>query len=244
MSVSRKYLAFRILLINKSGLLIILQHCLANRARFTHFKFLKPIPPFNFSVKSRLFLTQYVGRLQLGRRDGLVSSKSHAYGYGKLPHPDFTLADLNAMFGANKLTQTDMIALSGAHTIGFSHCRFFADRINSTPVDPTLNASYAAQLQNVCPVNVDPLLVVDMDPSTPRRFDNSYFPALVQRKGLLKSDSVLFEDEMTRGTVTKFAQDADAFFKAFVEAMLKLGRVGVKTDSQGEIRQDCSRFNS
>ncbi|KAL9662501.1 hypothetical protein QQ045_027334 [Rhodiola kirilowii] len=176
--------------------------------------------------------------VELGRRDGLVSSKSHAY--GKLPHPDFTLADLNAMFGANKLTQTDMIALSGAHTIGFSHCRFFADRINSTPVDPTLNASYAAQLQNVCPVNVDPLLVVDMDPSTPRRFDNSYFQALVQRKGLFKSDSVLFEDEMTRGTVTKFAQDADAFFKAFVEAMLKLGRVGVKTGSQGEIRRDCS----
>ncbi|CAM8898513.1 unnamed protein product [Rhodiola kirilowii] len=122
--------------------------------------------------------------VELGRRDGLVSSKSLAY--GKLPHPDFTLADLNAMFGANKLTQTDVIALSGAHTIGFSHCRFFSDRINSTPVDPTLNASYAAQLQNVCPVNVDPLLVVDMDPSTPRRFDNSYFQALVQLEGAVQ----------------------------------------------------------
>ncbi|CAM8891318.1 unnamed protein product [Rhodiola kirilowii] len=181
-------------------------------------------------------------KVELGRRDGLVSSKSHAN--GKLPHPDFTLVDLNAMFGANKLTQTDMIALSGAHTIGFSHCRFFADRIHSKSVDPTLNPAYAAELQNVCPAKFDPFIVVNMDPSTPRRFDNSYFQRLVERKGLFKSDSVLFEDERTRGTVTKFAQDGKAFYKAFMEAMLKLGRVGVKTGIQGEIRRDCSRFNS
>uniref|UniRef100_A0A7N0UPC1 Peroxidase n=1 Tax=Kalanchoe fedtschenkoi TaxID=63787 RepID=A0A7N0UPC1_KALFE len=181
-------------------------------------------------------------KVELGRRDGLVSQKSHAD--GKLPHPDFKLAELNAMFGSNGLTQTDMIALSGAHTIGFSHCKFFANRIHSSRVDPTLDPEYATKLQNVCPANFDPFLVVNMDPVTPRRFDNSYFKELVKKRGLFTSDSVLFEDERSRDTVVKFAEDGREFEKVFVAAMRKLGRVGVKNGSQGEIRRDCRRFNA
>lgn len=95
----------------------------------------------------------------------------------------------------------------------------------------------------MCPVNSDPFLVVNMDPETPRRFDNSYFKELVAKKGLLKSDSVLVEDERSRSTVMKFAEDVEAFYDAFVVAMRKLGRIGVLTGSQGRIRQDCTRFN-
>nr|GFC62388.1 peroxidase 16-like [Tanacetum cinerariifolium] len=45
-----------------------------------------------------------------------------------LPHPEFKLDQLNSMFAKNGLSKTDMIALSGAHTLGFSHCSKFASR--------------------------------------------------------------------------------------------------------------------
>lgn len=49
--------------------------------------------------------------VELGRKDGLVSRASDVE--GKLPQPTFNLNQLNAMFAANGLSQTDMIALSG-----------------------------------------------------------------------------------------------------------------------------------
>ncbi|GAB4850484.1 Peroxidase 55 [Ancistrocladus abbreviatus] len=53
-------------------------------------------------------------RVELGRRDGLVSKASSVA--GNLPEPSFNLTQLVAIFSKNNLTQFDMIALSGAHT--------------------------------------------------------------------------------------------------------------------------------
>lgn len=47
----------------------------------------------------------------MGRLDGLVSTAASVN--GKLPQPTFNLNQLNALFAANGLSQTDMIALSG-----------------------------------------------------------------------------------------------------------------------------------
>lgn len=49
--------------------------------------------------------------VELGRRDGLVSTASSVN--GKLPKGSFNLNQLNAIFAANGLSQTDMVALSG-----------------------------------------------------------------------------------------------------------------------------------
>lgn len=49
--------------------------------------------------------------VELGRRDGKISTLASVQ--HRLPHPDFTLDQLNTMFGSNGLNQTDMIALSG-----------------------------------------------------------------------------------------------------------------------------------
>ncbi|KAL0381828.1 UNVERIFIED_CONTAM: Peroxidase 16 [Sesamum angustifolium] len=69
-------------------------------------------------------------------------------------------SNLTPSFAKNNLSQIDMIALSGAHTLGFSHCTRFANRLYSfspsNPVDPTLNPTYAQQLMQECPQNVDP----------------------------------------------------------------------------------------
>uniref|UniRef100_A0A5B7ACQ3 Peroxidase n=1 Tax=Davidia involucrata TaxID=16924 RepID=A0A5B7ACQ3_DAVIN len=183
--------------------------------------------------------------VELGRRDGRISQASRVA--GNLPEPSFDLEELNSMFAKHNLTQFDMIALSGAHTLGFSHCNRFADRLysfsSSSSVDPSLDPNYAQQLMQACPQNVDPSIAIDMDPVTPRAFDNVYYQNLVAGKGLFTSDEALFTDAASQPTVNDFAKNPSDFNGAFITAMRKLGRVGVKTGNQGEIRKDCTAFN-
>lgn len=183
--------------------------------------------------------------VELGRLDGFTSKASNVE--GKLPKPTFNLDQLNTMFASHGLNQADMIALSAAHTVGFSHCNEFSKRIYNfspqNPVDPTLNKAYAAQLQQMCPKNVDPRIAINMDPITPRVFDNVYFQNLQKGMGLFTSDQVLFTDQRSKGTVNLWASNSNAFQTAFVNAMTKLGRVGVKTGRNGNIRRDCGAFN-
>ncbi|CAH2043228.1 unnamed protein product [Thlaspi arvense] len=184
-------------------------------------------------------------QVELGRRDGLVSTAASVN--GNLPGPNDKVTQLNNLFAKNKLTQEDMIALSAAHTLGFAHCSKVFNRIynfNRThSVDPTLNKEYALHLQRSCPKKVDPRIAIDMDPVTPRKFDNVYFKNLQNGKGLFTSDQVLFTDRRSRPTVDAWAKNSPAFNAAFIKAMTKLGRVGVKVGSNGNIRRDCGAFN-
>ncbi|XP_059662964.1 peroxidase 16-like [Cornus florida] len=183
--------------------------------------------------------------VELGRLDGRISNKASVQHH--LPHPEFSLNQLNAMFASHGLTQIDLIALSGAHTIGFSHCSKFSTRIHNfnskSRTDPTLNPTYARQLQDMCPINVDPRIAIPMDPNTPQTFDNMYYKNLQKGRGLFTSDQSLFTDKRSRNFVNLFASNKTAFEKVFVAAITKLGRVGVKTGSQGEIRSDCTVLN-
>ncbi|CAN6309221.1 unnamed protein product [Urochloa humidicola] len=181
--------------------------------------------------------------VELGRLDGLVSLSTNVD--GKLPPPSFNLDQLTAIFAANNLSQADMIALSAAHTVGFGHCSTFADRIQPASVDPTMNSTYAADLQAACPAGVDPNIALQLDPVTPQAFDNQYFINLVNGRGLLNSDQVLYSDARSQPTVVNWAQNGTDFELAFTDAMVRLGRVGVKTDpSQGNIRRDCAFLNN
>ncbi|KAK8964716.1 Peroxidase 55 [Platanthera guangdongensis] len=184
--------------------------------------------------------------VELGRRDGLVSRRWQVA--GNLPGPEFSFNLLSWIFRKNNLSVTDMVALSGGHTVGFSHCNRFAKRLyffNATHrVDPSLDPSYAQQLMQACPVNVDPLVAVNMDPVSPTVFDNGYFRDLVNRRGMFTSDQVLFDHPLSKPIVNGFAVSEPSFSSAFAQAMIRLGRVGVKTGNVGEIRRDCTRFNS
>lgn len=184
--------------------------------------------------------------VELGRRDGRVSRASRVA--GNLPEPADDLNKLTALYAKNNLSQRDLIALSGAHTIGFSHCSRFANRLysfsSSSPIDPSLDPTYAQQLIQMCPQNVDPNIAVNMDPTTPTTFDNVYFQNLVSGKGMFSSDQELFTNPSTRPIVLDFANNPSNFNAAFITAMRNLGRVGVKTGNQGEIRRDCTAFNS
>ncbi|XP_047152636.1 peroxidase 45-like [Vigna umbellata] len=183
--------------------------------------------------------------VELGRLDGRVSTKGSVTDH--IPDPDLKLEQLNQMFASHGLTQTDLVALSGAHTVGFSHCDQFSKRIynfkGNKSIDHTLNPAYAIQLQQDCPKNADPETAVQMDPITPKIFDNQYYKNLQQGKGLLASDQALFTHKRTRELVNLFASNNTVFETSFVSAITKLGRIGIKTGNQGEIRRDCSMVN-
>ncbi|EPS60801.1 hypothetical protein M569_13997, partial [Genlisea aurea] len=183
--------------------------------------------------------------VELGRRDGLISTITSVH--HNLPLAGFNLTRLMTMFSNNNLSLTDLIALSGAHTIGVSHCNQFSKRLRGFSgqnwIDPTLNPQYAQELGQACPRGVDPDIAVFNDPITPNVFDNAYFKDLQRGSGLLSSDQVLFVDERSRGIVNQFAGNGSDFNLAFIEAITKMGRIGAKTGDEGEIRIDCTTTN-
>ncbi|CAN6193215.1 unnamed protein product [Urochloa humidicola] len=186
-------------------------------------------------------------QVELGRLDGKVGTR--AVVKHSLPGAGFDLNQLNKLFAANGLTQTDMIALSGGHTIGVTHCDKFVRRLypfkgsSRGGAGPPMNLSFLRQMRQTCPLNYTPSAFAMLDAVTPRKFDNGYYQTLQQMKGLLASDQVLFADRRSRATVNYFAANQTAFFDAFVAAMAKLGRIGVKTGSDGEIRRVCTKVN-
>ena len=182
-----------------------------------------------------------------GRRDGLVSKASRVA--GNIPEPTQTVSELISLFKSKGLSVLDMVALSGGHTIGFSHCDQFMSRIysfNKTfDIDPTMDKDYAQMLQESCPEKTfDRNIVLPNDVSTPQAFDNAYYTNLQKGLGLLSSDQILALDPTTQGYVNSMAENQKVFFRHFVRAMIKLGEIGVKTGSNGEIRRDCGVFNS
>ncbi|PWZ40645.1 Peroxidase 50 [Zea mays] len=138
-------------------------------------------------------------------------------------------------------------ALRCAHTIGVTHCDKFVRRIYTFKQrlawNPPMNLDFLRSLRRVCPLSYSPTAFAMLDVTTPRVFDNAYFNNLRYNKGLLASDQVLFTDRRSRPTVNLFAANATAFHEAFVAAMAKLGRIGLKTGADGEIRRVCTAVN-
>lgn len=134
-------------------------------------------------------------------------------------------------------------AVAGGHTIGFSHCSSFQNRIrnfNAThDIDPTMHPSFAASLRNVCPIkNKAKNAGATMDPSS-TAFDNTYFKLILQGKTLFSSDQALLTNPKTKGLVYKFASSKQSFEKAFVNSMIKMSSL----NGGQEIRKDCRVVN-
>ncbi|KAL6188298.1 hypothetical protein ACLB2K_039691 [Fragaria x ananassa] len=182
----------------------------------------------------------------LGRRDG-KSSRAAAVN-GTLLLPTMTISQIIDVFGSRGFSVQEMVALTGAHTIGFSHCKEFTAAIynysRAEQSDPEYNPRYAAGLRNACAdFEKNPTLSVFNDIMTPNKFDNAYFQNLPKGLGLLKSDHALFNDPRTRSYVDLYANDQSKFFYAFARAMEKLSVYGIQTGRKGEIRRRCDEFN-
>ncbi|CAL4967091.1 unnamed protein product [Urochloa decumbens] len=205
------------------------------------------------ALASRVLVTMTGGPrypISLGRRDSLSSSPTAPD--VELPHANYTVDHLIQLFTAKGFTVQELVALSGAHTLGFSHCKEFADRLYSfrdkggkpEAFDPTMNPSLAKGLQAVCKDYLkDPTIAAFNDIMTPGKFDNMYFVNLERGLGLLSTDEELFLDPRTKPLVERYAANSTAFFDDFGRAMEKLSEYGVKTGAQGEVRRRCDAYN-
>ncbi|KAF7089610.1 hypothetical protein CFC21_092544 [Triticum aestivum] len=180
--------------------------------------------------------------VSLGRRDS--DTASEALANRDLPAPSLGVTDLITRFAAKGLNHTDMVALSGAHTIGRAQCKNFRTRLYSEEnIDPAFATSRMAtcpQLTGSGDNNLAPL-----DDTTPDSFDNAYFVNLKLNKGLLHSDQVLYTlaGGATEDIIDGFASNQDAFNNAFAAAMVKMGNISPLIFPQGLVRRTCSRAN-
>ncbi|KAE8720104.1 Peroxidase 41 [Hibiscus syriacus] len=177
--------------------------------------------------------------IYLGRKDSRSSSASSIE--GKLPKPTMGMPQLINLFASSGFTVQEMVALSGAHTVGFSHCKEFSSNIG---IDTHYNPRFTQALKQACadyPKN--PTLSVFNDIMTPNKFDNSYYQNLPKGLGLLESDHVFYSDPRTRPFLELYAKDQNKFFQDFAKAMQKLSVYGIKTGRRGEIRRRCDAVN-
>ncbi|XP_047955475.1 peroxidase 47-like isoform X2 [Salvia hispanica] len=171
-----------------------------------------------------------------GRRDGTRSKIEDTF--FNLPGPSLNASGLISAFGKRGFTTQDMVALSGAHTLGVARCSSFKPRLDAA--DPTIDTSFAKTLSKTCSSGDDTEQPFD---STRNTFDTNYFSALQRRAGVLFSDQTLFESPATRGLVNMYAFNRAMFNMDFQRAMIKMGQIDVKEGTNGEIRSNCHVIN-
>ncbi|GMH15802.1 hypothetical protein Nepgr_017643 [Nepenthes gracilis] len=186
--------------------------------------------------------------VETGRRDGTVSNITEAL--QNLIPPFTNITGLKERFQQKGLSVKDLIVLSGGHTIGTSHCASFKNRIynftgkgTSNDTDPTLDTNYIAHLRKACLPN-GPNNLVEMDPGSFRTFDQSYFLHVSKRRGLFQSDAALLDDSETKAYLESHKTgNSTTFFTDFGVSMVNMGRIGVLTGKEGEVRKVCSKVN-
>ncbi|KAK2647704.1 hypothetical protein Ddye_015193 [Dipteronia dyeriana] len=124
---------------------------------------------------------------------------------GRLPAATKGSDHLRDVFGHMGLSDKDIVALSGGHTLTFT--KFLQGRCHEE----------RSGFEGAWTTN--PLI-----------FDNSYFKDLLsgEKEGLIQlpSDKALLEDPVFRPLAEKYAVDEDAFFTDYAESHLKLSELG------------------
>ncbi|MFS7986734.1 putative peroxidase [Helianthus anomalus] len=184
----------------------------------------------------------------LGRRDGLVSRAADT---ANLPAFNDPVSVQIRKFTDKGLNTQDLVALSGAHTLGTAACALFSYRLynfNSTNgPDPSIDPAFLPTLQNLCPNGGDGTVRVALDNGSGGRFDNSYYANLRNRRGVLESDAALWNDPTTQRFVQRFLGVRGllglTFNVEFGRSMVRMGNIEVKSGTQGEIRRVCTAIN-
>ncbi|EEF46694.1 Peroxidase 47 precursor, putative [Ricinus communis] len=154
-----------------------------------------------------------------GIRDGVISRSSEATA---IPAPFANITTLQTLFANQGLDLKDLVLLSGAHTIGMAHCSTISDRLS--PDDTTTK--------------------IEMDPGSRKTFDLSYYSLLLKRRGLFESDAALTTNSVSLSFINQILKGSlQDFFAEYANSMEKMGRINVKTGSDGEIRKHCAVVN-
>ncbi|XP_010538991.1 PREDICTED: L-ascorbate peroxidase S, chloroplastic/mitochondrial isoform X2 [Tarenaya hassleriana] len=154
--------------------------------------------------------------MKYGRVD--VSGPEECPEEGRLPDagPPSPADHLRQVFYRMGLDDKEIVALSGAHTLGRSR----PDRsgwgkpvTKYTKDGPGASGGHSWTVQWL-------------------KFDNSYFKDIKEKRDedllVLPTDAVIFEDPSFKVYAEKYAEDQDAFFKDYAEAHAKLSNLGAK----------------
>ncbi|XWS25022.1 hypothetical protein CRYUN_Cryun27aG0035100 [Craigia yunnanensis] len=185
-----------------------------------------------------------------GRRDGRLSKMSLA---ATLPDVDDSIHVLKSKFRGKGLSDKDLVLLSGgAHTIGVTACFFMQNRLyNFTRgggSDPAINPRFLPQLKAKCPLNGDVNVRIPLDWATQNIFDVQILRNIRDGDAVIASDARLYDDKKTKQILDSYissdgSETRPSFNADFAKAMVKMGNIGVKTGSQGEIRRVCNAVN-
>ncbi|KAL2899410.1 Peroxidase 60 [Bienertia sinuspersici] len=184
--------------------------------------------------------------VETGRRDGFVSSASEAQ--RTLPGPTIPVPIAVDIFRRRGLSADDFVLLlGGGHTVGVIHCNFFLDRLynfqGTGRPDPSMNRNTLSSFIRTCPRSgSNNFVFADQTPRSGLRVDKGYYQAIRQGKGVLQIDQQIASHRLTSATVRRLSVTGDFAFQ-FGGAMVRLGRVGVLTGNQGQIRKNCRRRN-
>ncbi|KAF3636076.1 Peroxidase 43 [Capsicum chinense] len=183
--------------------------------------------------------------VETGRRDGRVSDLSFAE---KMPDVDDSIEVLKQKFKTKGFTEKDLVILSGAHTIGTTACFFMPKRLHNftgkSDADPSINPKFLPELRSKCPKNGDVNVRISLDNLSEKKFDDQIMHNIKNGFAVIASDARLYDDNITRAVVNSYLQTeisdlntSSSFEKDFGLAMVKLGRLEVKTGLLGEIRK-------
>lgn len=141
---------------------------------------------------------------------------------------------------------------SAAHTIGTTACFFMTKRLyNFFPgggSDPGINPSFLVELKATCPQNGDVNVRLPIDRGSERVFDKQILQNIKDGFAVLESDSRLNDDIITNAIIDSYLGIVSPIFGPsfeadFVESIVKMGHIGVKTGQQGHVRRLCAAFS-
>lgn len=182
-----------------------------------------------------------------GRRDGRVSVAREA---NSVPQGYENITQLLGFFDKLGLTFVDLVVLSGSHTIGRCSCHVIKQRLynfkGTGKPDPSMNTTYVNALKRQCGKGSMMMSnkYVNLDVTTPRRFDTEYYRNLGKKLGLLSTDQLVYSDLRTGGVASLMGSQPELFSVQFAASMVKLGNANVLTRKDGQIRSNCNFVNS
>ncbi|TVU37526.1 hypothetical protein EJB05_10844, partial [Eragrostis curvula] len=176
--------------------------------------------------------------VETGRRDARASRAADGMA---VPHPDFTFPQLRDSFAKRNLDVADLVALSGAHTLGRTSCQFVSPRLFGSAGGGLVDPAYAPELRRQCP-NTESRNTVVLDPGSEFRFDGGFFDNVKANRAVLPSDAALMHDDEGARIVDEL-RDQGKFLAAFARSITRMGAINVLTGNDGEIRRNCRVVN-
>lgn len=185
-------------------------------------------------------------KVPLGRRDS-YSSPSYKVADSSLPSPNIGVGGMLRVFASKGMNIEESVAIMGAHTIGVTHCFNILSRLykpnQKDKMANRMEPGFALLLRLTCPQqSLTTNITFVVNDATSFLFDNHYYKHSMVGRGVLRIDADMSSDARTARIVSRFANNEDAFFRAFSSAFVKLSSYRVLTGSDGVVREYCKIF--